>query len=117
MKAGAVDFLEASCHPEQLLEAVASAMASIRDVAERDQAAEHIRAQVATLSVREREVLDGLLAGGTNKTIARDLGISPRTVEAHRARIMERLGAQSLPELVQIAIAAGLQARPQNEQS
>jgi PAS domain S-box-containing protein len=114
MKAGAVDFLEASCHPEQLLEAVASAMASIRDVAERDQAAEHIRAQVATLSVREREVLDGLLAGGTNKTIARDLGISPRTVEAHRARIMERLGARSLPELVQIAMAAGLQAKPQD---
>jgi FixJ family two-component response regulator len=48
-----------------------------------------------------------LVAGGTNKTIARDLGISPRTVEAHRARLMERLGAQSLPELVQIAIAAG----------
>jgi PAS domain S-box-containing protein len=114
MKAGAVDFLEASCHPEQLLEAVASAMASIRDVAERDQAVEHIRAQVATLSVREREVLDGLLAGGTNKTIARDLGISPRTVEAHRARIMERLGAQNLPELVQIALAAGLQGKPQN---
>jgi PAS domain S-box-containing protein len=114
LKAGAVDFLETSCRPEQLLEAVASALASIRDVAERDQTAEHIRAQVATLSVREREVLDRLLAGGTNKAIARDLGISPRTVEAHRARIMERLGAQSLPELVRMALAAGLQAKSQN---
>ncbi len=117
MKAGAVDFLETSCRPEQLLEAVASALASIRDVAELDQTAEHMRAQVALLSVREREVLDGLLAGGTNKTIARDLGISPRTVEAHRARIMERLGAHSLPELVRMALAAGLQAGPQESAS
>ena len=60
-------------------------------------------------------MLDGLLAGGTNKTIARDLGISPRTVEAHRARIMERLEAKSLPELVQIAMAAGLQALAQSK--
>lgn len=117
MKAGAVDFLEASCRPEQLLEAVASALASIRDLAERDQTAENIRAQVALLSVREREVLDRLLAGGSNKTIARGLGISPRTVEAHRARIMERLGAKNLPELVRMALAAGLQAKPQDSGS
>jgi PAS domain S-box-containing protein len=110
MKAGAVDFLDVPYRPDQLLEAVASALASIHDVAERDQATDLVRARIATLSSREREVLDRLLAGGTNKTIARDLGISPRTVEAHRARIMERLEARSLPELVQIAIAAGLQA-------
>jgi FixJ family two-component response regulator len=112
MKAGAVDFLDAPHRPEHLLEAVASALASIHDVAERDQAADLVRARIAALSAREREVLDRLLSGGTNKTIARDLGISPRTVEAHRARIMERLEARSLPELVQIAIAAGLQAKP-----
>ena len=82
--------------------------------AERDQATERVKALIAALPPREREVLDGLLAGGTNKTIARDLGLSPRTVEAHRARIMERLGAQSLPELVQIAVAAGLQPKPQD---
>ena len=87
-----------------------SALATIREIAERDQAGEIAKARIATLSAREREVLDGLLTGGTNKTIARDLDISPRTVEAHRARIMERLEAQSLPELVQIAIAAGSQA-------
>jgi FixJ family two-component response regulator len=103
--------------PHQLLEAVASAHASIHDVAERDQAADLVRARIAALSNREREVLDRLLAGGTNKTIARDLGISPRTVEAHRARIMERLEARSLPELVQIAIAAGLQAKSAGEPS
>ncbi len=112
MKAGASDFLTVPYRPEQLLEAVATALASIRDLTERDQAAEMAKARIAALSTREREVLDGLLAGGTNKTIARDLGISPRTVEAHRARIMERLGAHSLPELVQIAMAAGLQTGP-----
>jgi FixJ family two-component response regulator len=108
MKAGAVDFLGVPYCPDQLLDAVASALATIREIAERDQAGERAKARIAALSSREREVLDGLLTGGTNKTIARDLDISPRTVEAHRARIMERLGAQSLPELVQIAIAAGL---------
>ncbi len=115
MKAGAVDFLDVPYRPDQLLEAVASALASIHDVAERDQATDLVRARIAALSSREREVLDRLLSGGTNKTIARDLGISPRTVEAHRARIMERLEARSLPELVQIAIAAGLQAKPASE--
>jgi len=108
MKAGAVDFLDIPHDPKQFLDAVASALAGIRDIAERDQAAELAKARIAALSSREREVLERLLTGGTNKTIARDLDISPRTVEAHRARIMERLGAQSLPELVQIAMAAGL---------
>jgi FixJ family two-component response regulator len=114
MKAGAVDFLETSFRPEPLLEAVASALASIRDIADQDETVGLARTRIAALAPREREVLDGLLAGGTNKTIARDLGISPRTVEAHRARIMERLGAHSLPELVQMALAAGLQAKPQD---
>jgi PAS domain S-box-containing protein len=114
MKAGAVDFLDVPYRPDQLLDALAAAQATILERAERDQATERVRVLVATLPAREREVLDGLLAGGTNKTIARDLGISPRTVEAHRARIMERLGAQSLPELVRIAVAAGLQAQPRS---
>ena len=61
-----------------------------------------------SMSARETDVLKGLLAGGTNKTIARDLGISPRTVELHRAHVMERLGARTLPEAVLIAAAAGL---------
>jgi PAS domain S-box-containing protein len=114
MKSGAVDFLDVPYQPEQVLDALASAQATIRERAEQDQATERVKALIAALPPREREVLDGLLAGGTNKTIARDLGLSPRTVEAHRARIMERLGAQSLPELVQIVVAAGLQSRPQD---
>ncbi|WP_162820493.1 PAS domain-containing protein [Microvirga calopogonii] len=112
MKAGAADFLDVPYQSEQLLDALASAQATIHEKAERDQASERVKALIAALPPRERDVLDGLLAGGTNKTIARDLEISPRTVEAYRARIMERLGAQSLPELVQIAVAAGLQAKP-----
>jgi len=108
MKAGAVDWLEAPCEAEALLPAVASAMAGIRDTAEADRAAELAQARVAAMSVREREVLDGLLAGGTSKTIARDLGISPRTVENHRTHLMERLGARTLPEAVMMAAAAGL---------
>jgi FixJ family two-component response regulator len=107
MKAGAVDFLDVPYDPKQFLDVVASALATIRDLADRDQAAELAKGRIATLSAREREVLERLLTGGTNKTIARELDISPRTVEAHRARIMERLGAQSLPELVQIVMAAG----------
>jgi RNA polymerase sigma factor (sigma-70 family) len=112
MKAGAADFLDVPYQSEQLLDALASAQAMIHEKAERDQASERVKALLAAMPPRERNVLDGLLAGGTNKTIARDLEISPRTVEAYRARIMERLGAQSLPELVQIAVAAGLQAKP-----
>jgi len=107
MKAGAADYLETPCEPEALLAAVGSALADIRAAVDRDAAAGLARARIAGMSARERAVLGGLLAGGTNKTIARDLGISPRTVEFHRTHVMERLGARTLPEAVLIA-AAGL---------
>jgi PAS domain S-box-containing protein len=112
MKAGAVDVLELPCGRERLLAAVAAALAEVREASERDRAAERARARVAAMSEREREVLYGLLAGGTNKTIARDLGLSPRTVEVHRAHVMERLGARTLPEAVLVAAAAGLHPPP-----
>ena len=64
--------------------------------------------QIAMLSQRERQVLSGLLAGGTNKTIAGDLGISVRTVEIHRARMLDRLGVQSLAEAIRLAVLSGL---------
>ena len=68
--------------------------------------------RVDSLSVREREVLDGLIAGHANKVIAYDLGISPRTVEVYRANLMHKMQAQSLSELVRMAIAAGADVRP-----
>ncbi len=108
MKAGAVDFLEAPWTSEGLLFAVRTALAEIRDAARRSRAQDASRDRIAALSGRERAVLEGLLAGGTNKTIARTLGLSPRTVEIHRARVMEALGAQTLPEAVLIAAAAGV---------
>jgi FixJ family two-component response regulator len=77
-------------------------------VGERDRSTELTSGRIAQLSTREREVLEGLLGGSTNKTIARNMGLSPRTVEVHRARLMERLGAKTLSELVVMATAAGL---------
>jgi two-component system response regulator FixJ len=62
------------------------------------------------LTRREQEVLQGLLAGLPNKSIAYDLAISPRTVEVHRARVMDKTGARSLSELIRMALAAGMQA-------
>ena len=106
MKAGAADFLEKPFDDEQLLTAVTSAIEVSQRV--RDEAAavaETVR-RLATLTPREHEVLDRLVAGQPNKTIAYDLGSSPRTVEVHRARVMEKMAARSLPELVRMTIAA-----------
>jgi FixJ family two-component response regulator len=108
MKAGAVDYLEQPWTPEALLFAVRTALAEIHAEAERARGSDEARARIAALSARERAVLEGLLAGGTNKTIGRALGLSPRTVEIHRARVMEALGVRSLPEAVLIATAAGV---------
>lgn len=108
MKSGASDYLGPNCQDEAVLAAVASAMTKMRDADSRDHAAENAAVRVANVSTREREVLEGLLCGGSNKTIARELGISPRTVELHRAHLMERTGSHSLGELLQIALTAGL---------
>ena len=108
MKAGAVDFLEVPWVPETLLLAVRTALAEIHTEADHRRGHDEARDRIAALSPRERAVLEGLLAGGTNKTIARTLGLSPRTVEIYRARVMETLGAGTLPEAVLIATAAGV---------
>ena len=108
MKAGAVDWVEAPYEPDALFSSIASAIADIRGVEERDRLTEVTLARLAQLPTREREVLEGLLGGSTNKIIAKRMGISPRTVEIHRAHLMERLGAKTLSELVAMATAAGL---------
>jgi PAS domain S-box-containing protein len=113
MKAGAVDFLDKPCSEELLLAAVSAAFIEIRAEDHRTRSQAEAQSRIAALSAREREVLEGLLAGGTNKTIARTLGLSPRTVEIHRARVMEALGARALSEAVLIATAAGVRPATQ----
>jgi PAS domain S-box-containing protein len=109
MKAGAVDYLEKPWQPAELLTAVSAALAELRTDTERSQARDDAKLRIAALSPREREVLEGLLAGGTNKSIGRALGLSPRTVEIHRAHVMEALGVKTLPEAVLMAARAGVQ--------
>lgn len=108
MRAGATDFLEKPYAEEALLTSVRSALR--RDAEEADAAddARRINDRLAELTPREREVLDRLLVGRQNKQIAYDLGISPRTVEIHRAHVMEKMAAGSLSQLVrQILMVRG----------
>lgn len=108
MKAGACDFIEKPFSGEDILRTVATALERVTCAQAEAQEAALAAARVAALSPRERDVLHGLVAGRQNKMIAQDLGISPRTVEIHRGNLMAKLGARSLPEVVRIAIAAGL---------
>lgn len=108
MRAGAVDFLEKPYTEERLLEAIGAALAMGGEAAQRRAEVARAGAQVAALSPREREVLGCLVQGMANKVVAHNLGISPRTVEVHRANLMEKLGARSLPDLVRIGLAAGM---------
>jgi len=107
MKAGAFDFFEKPFDDELLLERVRQALDQREASAEREAGRTAVLDAVASLTPREEEVLDGLVAGKPNKTIAYDLGISPRTVEIYRANVMTKLGAASLSQLVRMAIMAG----------
>lgn len=107
MKAGAVDYV-ASANEPSLQTSLAKAVAECYGAARPSTLNENAAARTARLTPRERDVLVGLLEGGTNKSIGRSLGISPRTVEQHRAQVMNRLNASSLTELLQIALAAGI---------
>jgi two-component system response regulator FixJ len=104
MKAGAADFLEKPFDDERVLAAVRSALESRRVDSERVGLRNEIGERVESLSQRERQVLDGLVAGLPNKTIAHELGISPRTVEVYRANVMTKMQAGSLSELVRMTL-------------
>lgn len=108
MKAGAIDFLEKPFEKQALMTALDTAFQRIEDANVQQAQASDAAVRVAVLSPREREVLEGLVQGLPNKTIAYDLGISPRTVEVHRANLMTKLGVSSLSDALRIAFAAGL---------
>jgi len=108
MKAGAVDFIEKPFDDAALLGAIRAAL-ELRPASEVDSSArKEAEARLAELSPRERDVLQGLVAGKINKVIAHELSISPRTVEVYRANLMAKTGARSMSELMRIALAAGL---------
>ncbi|MFI4933932.1 MAG: response regulator FixJ [Caulobacterales bacterium] len=108
MKAGVVDFIEKPFDDVTMLGAIRSAFArESQDEPQSGERTEFIR-RIATLSVREHQVLDGLVAGKANKVIAYDLDISPRTVEIYRANVMTKMQARSLSELVRMALVAGV---------
>ncbi|HTQ33324.1 MAG TPA: response regulator FixJ [Stellaceae bacterium] len=111
MKAGALDFIEKPFSTPAILASVETALAKINAEETRDPAGAAAAAKLELLTSREREVLEGLLAGLPNKSIAYDLAISPRTVEIHRARVMDKMGARSLSELIRLAFSAGLQPK------
>jgi two-component system response regulator FixJ len=108
MKIGAADFLEKPFDDETLLASVKSALSRLEKDAQRENEHTELNNRLATLSTREREVLEGLVAGKPNKIIAFDLGISPRTVEIYRAHVMTKMNAGSLSELVRMALLAGV---------
>ena len=106
MKAGAADFLEKPFDDGRVLEAIGCALERNREEGARAAERAKIRERMALLSQRERQVLDGLVAGSPNKQIAFDLGISARTVEVYRANLMTKMEAGSLSELVRMALLA-----------
>ena len=108
MKLGALDFLEKPFGDDRLIGMIESALARNETGSRSDAITADMTARVASLTQRERQVMQGLITGQSNKTIARDYDISPRTVEVYRANVMTKMQASNLSELVRFAIRAGI---------
>ena len=107
MKLGALDFVEKPFNDDALIASVRSALGEAKRHSVHEEERKEIDARLAQLTARERQVLDGLVGGQPNKVIAHELGISPRTVEIYRANVMTKMQANSLSELVRMALVTG----------
>lgn len=112
MKAGAVDFIEKPFEEKAILDSIELAQSHFAARRESDAVEATARGKLSSLTPREREVFEEMVRGKQNKVIAFDLDISPRTVEVHRARVLEKLEARSLSELVRLALAVGIPITP-----
>jgi len=108
MKLGARDFIEKPFEDDRLIGSITAALSGATERHKNEAMAADIASRIASLSPRERQVLDGLVAGLSNKLIARDYDISPRTIEVYRANVMTKMQASSVSELVRFAIRGGI---------
>jgi two-component system, LuxR family, response regulator FixJ len=107
MKLGAMDFLEKPFEDDRLIGMIETALSRAEPGVKSEAVMREIQSRIASLSRREREVMDGLIAGLSNKLIAREYDISPRTIEVYRANVMTKMQAASLSELVRLAMRGG----------
>ena len=112
MRAGAVNYIAKPCEKSALLGAIDEACQRLECQQDGGMQAGEAQIRLASLTGRERDVLDGLVAGHPNKTIAQDLGISPRTVEVYRAKMMHKLRVRSLSEALRIGFIAQAEVEP-----
>lgn len=110
MKTGALDFIEKPFEEQVLLDAIQRAASELKKRPRDTDDIVSIRARLSSLTERERQVMEGVVAGQPNKTIAYELNISPRTVEVHRANVMAKMQVKSLPELVRLVLAVNTSA-------
>ncbi|MFZ5735420.1 MAG: response regulator FixJ [Pseudomonadota bacterium] len=108
MKLGASDFIEKPFDDDRLIGLIELALKQAQEGARSEAVTQDIAARIASLSPRERQVMDGLIAGMSNKVIAREFDISPRTIEVYRANVMTKMQASSLSELVRMAMRGGV---------